>query len=344
VINLRYHIVSIVAVFLALGIGLALGSTFVDGFIVGELERNVNLLQDSRDELRDDLTTIEDQLTAERAERAAEQVLAIPFLGGGRLSDTPVMIIAAEGVDDAAFQTIRAALLGSDARYEGTLWLTGGLDLSDGDNRAAVAAALELVDDNETLVRRALEIRLSRALFPDPPDSEAEVLGGTATDIASELLDSAAAGLSVNAPATPGRLANVLTQLRDAALVRYDNEFATTGALDDVPVFGTKFLLISNADSELDPREIFVPLFDSVVGDEIEVVMVGLEPAPLDPEADPVSFVGIIRNDEQYSKIFATVDNASSFNGTLATLILADTGTIAHLGSGPGVASELPEP
>jgi len=344
VINLRYHIVSIVAVFLALGIGLALGSTFVDGFIVGELERNVNLLQDSRDELRDNLTSAEDQLADERAERATERIVAIPFLGGGRLADVPVMIVAAEGIDDGAFQTIRAALLGSDARYEGTLWLTGGLNLSDSDNRADVAEALGLVDDNETLVRRALEIRLGRALFPDPPDPEAEVLGGTATDIASELLDAADASLTVNAPVTPGRLANVLTQLRDAALVRYDNEFAATGALDDVPVFGTRFLLVSNADAELDPREIFVPLFNTVVGDEIDVVMVGLEPAPSDPEADPVSFVGIIRNDEQYSTIIATVDNAASFNGTLATLILADTGAVAHLGSGPGVLAELPAP
>ena len=40
-INLRYHIVSVVAVFLALGIGLALGSTFVDSILVNELEDQV---------------------------------------------------------------------------------------------------------------------------------------------------------------------------------------------------------------------------------------------------------------------------------------------------------------
>ena len=40
-INLRYHIVSVVAVFLALGIGLALGSTFVDSILVNELEDEI---------------------------------------------------------------------------------------------------------------------------------------------------------------------------------------------------------------------------------------------------------------------------------------------------------------
>ena len=42
VINLRYHIVSIVAVFLAVRIGLALGSTFVDSVLVSELEDQVD--------------------------------------------------------------------------------------------------------------------------------------------------------------------------------------------------------------------------------------------------------------------------------------------------------------
>ena len=49
-INLRYHIVSVVAVFLALGIGLALGSTFVDSILVNELEDQVNEFKLGRDE------------------------------------------------------------------------------------------------------------------------------------------------------------------------------------------------------------------------------------------------------------------------------------------------------
>ena len=49
-INLRYHIVSVVAVFLALGIGLALGSTFVDSILVNELEDQVNQLDVAQEE------------------------------------------------------------------------------------------------------------------------------------------------------------------------------------------------------------------------------------------------------------------------------------------------------
>ena len=55
-INLRYHIVSIVAVFLALGIGLALGSPFVDSILVNELKDQVDefeIEQQDALELRD---------------------------------------------------------------------------------------------------------------------------------------------------------------------------------------------------------------------------------------------------------------------------------------------------
>ena len=45
VINLRYHIVSITAVFLALGIGLAFGAAFIDRATVDQLERNLNRIE-----------------------------------------------------------------------------------------------------------------------------------------------------------------------------------------------------------------------------------------------------------------------------------------------------------
>jgi hypothetical protein len=47
VINLRYHIVSIVAVFLALGIGVVMGSTVIDRVTVDTLNARVNSVERS---------------------------------------------------------------------------------------------------------------------------------------------------------------------------------------------------------------------------------------------------------------------------------------------------------
>ena len=65
-INLRYHIVSVVAVFLALGIGLALGSTFVDSILVNELEDQVNQLDVAQEEAAE----LKNQAIAERDREA----------------------------------------------------------------------------------------------------------------------------------------------------------------------------------------------------------------------------------------------------------------------------------
>ena len=71
-INLRYHIISIVAVFLALGIGLALGSTFVDSILVNELEDQVDEFEAER---REAITQKDAALTARDTALAAKDVV-----------------------------------------------------------------------------------------------------------------------------------------------------------------------------------------------------------------------------------------------------------------------------
>jgi hypothetical protein len=180
------------------------------------------------------------------------------------------------------------------------------------------------------------------SLFPAAPEEAGNVLGGTAVGLAAELLDDTSDDLTVQAPLPRVALTGVLSELRDAAFVVYDNEFAVTGALDDIPIHGTRFVLISNADAELDPQEIFLPLLDAVVDDGIEVTIVALEPAPSDDEADAVAFVGVIRQDDRYVDAFATVDHAATFNGTLSALFATDSRLVVHLGSGEGASAELP--
>ena len=130
-INLRYHIVSIVAVFLALGIGVALGSSFVDGFVVDTLRRNVDTLEADRADLRDEVQSLQDEIDANQ--NALDEALdaVLPVNAVGRLGGTPVMIIASDGVSTAAWEQVRDMIVATDATYEGTLWLTDRLDMSD---------------------------------------------------------------------------------------------------------------------------------------------------------------------------------------------------------------------
>ena len=102
-INLRYHIVSVVAVFLALGIGLALGSTFVDSILVNELEDQVNEFKLGRDEAIE----IADLAVAE-TEGAREKIEA---LGVERLREKQLHDLELEDLRRSSTEQVTACLL-----------------------------------------------------------------------------------------------------------------------------------------------------------------------------------------------------------------------------------------
>ena len=96
-INIRYHIVSITAVFLALGIGVALGSTFLDRATVDLLENRIGSAEDRID----DTNAENERLTSELADAderdASLIVLASEDLVSDHLTDVPLLVIAAPG-------------------------------------------------------------------------------------------------------------------------------------------------------------------------------------------------------------------------------------------------------
>ena len=336
-INLRYHIVSIVAVFLALGIGVALGSSFVDGFVVDTLRRNVDTLEADRADLRDEVQSLQDEIDANQ--NALDEALdaVLPVTAVGRLGGTPVMIIASDGVSTAAWEQVRDMIVATDATYEGTLWLTDRLDMSDAQNRAELASTFDLVNDSESLVRPAVMVRLETALFPPGDDAPASVLGGVAGDVADELLEG-------GVDAATSELAGVLVALRDDGFIRHDTEFASTGALEEVPAAGTVFVVVSSSDAVLDHDELLYPLLERGVALDAGNHFVAVEPVGTDDLAPAVAFVGPIRADTELRRQIATIDSVDTFEGLLALLAVTDGDEIVHLGLSASATSRLPSP
>jgi copper transport outer membrane protein MctB len=95
VISFRYHLVSIVAVFLALATGVLVGTTVLDQGIVATLEARTRQFERDADELRARVATLEEQLARSRG--FSEEVL--PLLVSGELAGTPVVVVTHEGVD-----------------------------------------------------------------------------------------------------------------------------------------------------------------------------------------------------------------------------------------------------
>jgi hypothetical protein len=343
VINLRYHIVSIVAVFLALGIGVALGSSFVDGFVVDQLTRNVDALEVDRAELREQVTELNTELEESAAQHQQDLESIAPVNQLGRLGGVPVMLMVSDGVDLDAWMAVRDSIVATDATYEGTIFLTDNLDMTIESNRIELADTFGLVNSDESLVRPALMLRLNSALFPDSPDGAAALLGGVAGDVVGELLDSDGGVSTTAAPAEP-ELSSVLVALRDRGFIRHDTELASTGALEALPTFGTLFIMMSSAQADLPAAEFLLPLLADAVDDAPANRLIAVEPSPTEDGVSGVEFVGPIRADAEMRGRISTIDSVDSYSGLLSLVAVADAEGIYQLGSDLSANSSLPRP
>jgi hypothetical protein len=169
VLSFRFHIVSLIAVFLALAIGIATGSTFVDRAIV--------------DSLQDRVDTVSANLDARRAENRAlggqiDQLEAYVgdsarWLVEDRLNGRSVVVVAERGIADEPVEAEVELLRQAGADVPGIVWLEPELALEQDEDRAALVEALELDEDEAAA---ALGAALARLAAEDPEEA-GEALG-----------------------------------------------------------------------------------------------------------------------------------------------------------------------
>ena len=169
-INLRYHIVSITAVFLALGIGLAFGAAFIDRATVGQLERNLNRIESDNTRLESANARLEDQQDALAETDAELRQNGVGELVAGSLTDVPVLTLAVRGIDEDAADAAAAATVAAGAVPPASLWLTDRFALDDQSEVDDLAEALGVstgtADGLRRTARRQLGTLLARAALP----------------------------------------------------------------------------------------------------------------------------------------------------------------------------------
>jgi len=115
-IGWRYHLISIVAVFLALGLGLLMGTALLNDNLVSRLQR-------TQEDLQADLIAQQDELRT--LANFANQVL--PYATQDRLFGEEVVVVTHPGVDEAALSEARRALDLAGASVRTTLTIQEGL-------------------------------------------------------------------------------------------------------------------------------------------------------------------------------------------------------------------------
>ncbi len=160
-ISFRFHVVSITAVFLAIAIGVVVGTTYVDRAVVDSLENRVDRVSRNLDERKAE----NDRLEAELDQTRAYAGVSADFAVTDRLTGVPVLLLAARGIDeDVATETLALARR-AGAVVPGITWLEERWSLESDEDRAALATATGIDDQGSAgAVRGAALNALTAAL------------------------------------------------------------------------------------------------------------------------------------------------------------------------------------
>ncbi len=139
-ISFRFHVISVVAVFLALAVGIVIGSTVIDQTIVGGLRDRV---EDVRANL-DDRQAANDRLSDEVDQLEAFVEDGGPLSVQGRLDDTAAVVITDRGIDSGPVDRTVDLLGQAGAGVRAVLTLDESWTLEEAETREALAAAVSL--------------------------------------------------------------------------------------------------------------------------------------------------------------------------------------------------------
>ncbi len=122
-IDFRYHLVSIVAIFLALAIGIVLGTTALSGPVTKALSKTTGQLQNENENLRSANSALQQQLNGANsfAQTAAPQLLA------HQLDGQRVVLVSAPGAPSQLTGGVTTALKQAGATVTGQITLQGKL-------------------------------------------------------------------------------------------------------------------------------------------------------------------------------------------------------------------------
>jgi hypothetical protein len=142
-IDFRYHIVSLIAVFLALALGLFLGSTTLQSTVTKSLTNQANRVTSENKKLAGEKQSLEAQV---RAEQGLTQAVE-PYAVDGRLLGETVALISAPGVSGKTHDALVSALQEAGATVSADVSLQPAyVDPTQDTELGALAAAVALPD------------------------------------------------------------------------------------------------------------------------------------------------------------------------------------------------------
>ena len=312
-IDFRYHLVSLIAVFLAVALGIVIGTTALNAPILEDLEGEVAALAEDKRELETQSRELQAQVDTGDAFEAA----VAPALVAGSLTDRSVLLVTTG--EEVPAETVEevSALVGQAG---GTV--SGTIRLQPGYSDPATAAEVQ-----------------SYVTGPGLPTG----LTLPETDDTGQLVGSLLAQVLVR-PAEPGAtvpdtaaLSTVLAGLRALDVLDVESTGVTPA---DFAV-----LLTAGAPTEEDAEQRTDTLVDLALA--LDAAGSGAVVAGDATSARDAGLVGVLRADPEDSAAVSTVDDVDSASGRISTVLALgreSEGTSGAYGTGEDTQPVPPVP
>lgn len=349
-VTFRFYVVSTVAFFLALAVGVLVGSV-LDGRIADGLQDRLERVETSLDET---VAAIDQKnVEIDQLERYIEA--SAPYAVEGRLDATSTVVVAEPGLDAAPVEDLVRRLREAGSRVEGIVWLESRWELSDEQDLTAAAELAGVDSDDPAEVRAGLWELL---LAPDEPES-APTTTTTTGEVPPDDQPAGAGPATTSPTATaPTTTAPATTAAPDvAAAPLFDraplSELAQAGLLrlqrtdgeTDVP--GGELLLVAAtgaASSLTDPGASTTELVRRAAAAGVSSVLAEVAVLPEDG-SEPERGRLVTEALETGPATFSTVDDLELLAGRVAVVLaLAELrdGNVGRYGLGPDVDGVLP--
>lgn len=311
-IDFRYHLISIVAVILALSLGIVVGSGFLGGPLLERLERQVKGLEADNNQQQSEITALDKR--AEQAEEFARS--ATGYLTDSALRDEKFVLFQFDGTDGDLIDGLRRALTEAGGRIASEIILSQKFALSSQPTRDELSLIVDSIEAEPE------QLRLEAGAALGERSADAAVVSGQ---------NDAPSGASSE------RLVSLLEGLERAEFV------GTVTNGDEVPVpGGATFVVIGGSDGRA-PFEVggmTVALAEALTER-------GAPAMVIESETSTWGLVAAVRGDVETRSLASTVDNGDTTMGRIAAILGlrdAQNGAVGHFGFRAGRTAVIPAP
>lgn len=321
-INFRFHLVSLIAVFLALALGVVVGSTVIDRAIVDGLEAQIDRVERNAEDQRRENGELRRDI--EEVRTLSEQMA--PFAIDLTLDGVPVAVFATRGINEDVARGALEAIREAGALAPAIVWLEPVWAVNEAAQREGLrdllGAPRASADDARELALQELVNRVAAGESAPPP-----------------------AGVPAAGESPP---ADVLSGLAERGFVTVDRAGGPEFDLATYPGGGARVTVVTGRDSEVQAEPVVQGLVQALADASLLTLAVDVSRERTEPETDgdsPPLAVELIRADGDLSGRISTVDGADTLAGRVAVVLALDQlGRGEHGHYGRTGARALPEP